>query len=120
MGLYVEVVGDGLSVSEMAKLMDQILVSLHECNSGSDADTHELFDHTFPIKRALNTLVDDPRWSQLEETLELAVLAHKMVLVFVAARWTDNESRRTAASFSSRSVAVLQRLAGRSANALAS
>merc|ERR1739848_682503 len=28
--LYVEVVGDGLSVSEMSKLIDQILLSLHE------------------------------------------------------------------------------------------
>ncbi|CAK0827794.1 unnamed protein product, partial [Prorocentrum cordatum] len=38
--LYVEVVGDGLSVSEMAKLHDQILHSLHECGGDfSDNDT---------------------------------------------------------------------------------
>merc|ERR1712048_248404 len=117
--LYVEVVGDGLSVSEMAKLMDQILVCLHECNSQVAAvDASSLPDNTFPIKRALETLAEDPRWSDLEETLELGVLAHKMALVFVAARWTDYGSQKVAAEMSFRSLRVLRRLVGESVNTM--
>lgn len=104
--LYVEVVGDGLSVSEMAKLHDQILMSLHECGGEfSDSDTE-------PIRRSLATLAEDPRWDELEDTVELAVLAHKAALLYAAARWRGLEAHGVAGRFSERAVGVLQRRAG--------
>jgi len=106
--LYVEVVGDGLSVSEMNKLMDQILACLGESwSSGAPASSAS----TEPVRRSLATLDEDPRWWQLEETLELGVLAHKASLVNIAARWEDEAARRTAAEYSSRSIRALARLA---------
>merc|ERR1712187_559279 len=98
--------------------MDQILVCVHECNSGVAMGASNLSDSTFPIKRALETLAEDPRWYQLEETLEFAVLAHKIALVFVAARLTDNRSQKVASEMGSRSLAVLRRHVSESANSI--
>eukprot|EP00933_Yihiella_yeosuensis_P068485 TRINITY_DN7416_c0_g2_i1.p1 TRINITY_DN7416_c0_g2~~TRINITY_DN7416_c0_g2_i1.p1 ORF type:complete len:630 (-),score=136.31 TRINITY_DN7416_c0_g2_i1:21-1910(-) len=105
--LYVETVKDGISISEISKLMDQILMCLHEARS------HDLDDveaNLEPIQRALFTLGEDRRWEELEDTLDLAVLAHKLALVHVAARWTDSRERHTAKLFNGRSVEVLQKL----------
>jgi len=102
--LYVEVVKDGLSVPEMTKLMDQILVSLHECK----AVDHERGDLE-PVERALTTLIEDPRWSSLTDTHELAVLAHKIALVFVAGSLLrDNAARGCAMAYSDRALDILR------------
>jgi len=114
--LYVEVVKDGLSVPEMTKLMDQILGCLHECREGL-WDALDPEGATEPIRRALFTLIDDPRWHQLDDTLELAVLTHKMALVSVAARWAGPEARGKASRFSGRAVEILQDLQGKSKEA---
>jgi len=84
--LYVEVVADGLSVSEMMKLLDQILHSMNELRS---EDSPSLQVHLGPVRRALNELIEDPRWDELDKTLDLAVLSHKMALVYVVARWPE-------------------------------
>jgi len=108
--LYVEVVGDGLSVSEMLKLVDLVLRSFHECSAeGSDSA------HTEPIRRSLNTLIEDPRWDLLEGTLELGVLAHKMALVYLAARWLDKASITVARRYNSRAMTILSRYDSREA-----
>merc|ERR1712137_801376 len=52
--LFVEVVGDGLSVSEMAKLHDQILTCLHNDHGLDKVPVTE------PIERSLGTLIEDP------------------------------------------------------------
>merc|ERR1711879_701321 len=67
---------------------------------------------TTPIKRSLATLNTDPRWHRLDDTAELAILAHKLALTFVSARWSDKESKHTASCYSTRAVNVLTRLAG--------
>lgn len=108
--LYVEVVGDGLSVSEMAKLADQILSCLHEFREHSSgvAETH-----TEPIWRSLATLPDDPRFWQLPESLELGVLCHKFSLVLVAMRGAS--SRADGRRYSERALEILKRQGGRNA-----
>eukprot|EP00927_Polykrikos_kofoidii_P077141 TRINITY_DN74116_c0_g1_i1.p1 TRINITY_DN74116_c0_g1~~TRINITY_DN74116_c0_g1_i1.p1 ORF type:complete len:577 (-),score=85.38 TRINITY_DN74116_c0_g1_i1:320-2050(-) len=102
--LYVEVVSDGLSVPEMSKLIDQILSSLHE---KSDSEGN-VADCTRSVQRALDTLITDPRWASLEETVELAVLAHKMSLFHISAQWSDLHARNVAKQYSSRAVAILR------------
>lgn len=81
--LLVEAVSDGLSVSEMAKLTDQMLVCLHELRPeglrGEDGAAG-------PALRALEALTGDPRFQALEDSLPLAVLCHKAALLHVAAR----------------------------------
>ncbi|CAJ1351670.1 unnamed protein product [Effrenium voratum] len=104
--LYVEVVKDGLSVSEMAKLMDQILHCMDQLRSGDEA-LHTIANLE-PVKRALNDLIEDPRWDELDETLDLAVLSHKMALVYVAARWPGGCEEQAASYFNARAVAVLK------------
>lgn len=105
--LYVEVVGDGLSVSEMAKLADQILMCLHELRDPSSgvADAH-----TEPICRALGELPEDPRFWQLPETLDLAVLCHKFSLVLVTLR--GGSSHAAGRRYSERALQILRRQTG--------
>jgi len=100
--LYVEVVKDGLSVSEMTKLLDQILVSVHECNESVPRCAGT-------VERALLTLVEDSRWQELEDSFDLAVLAHKMALFFVAARLGGERSLGVAARYNERALDVLRR-----------
>jgi len=107
--LYVEVVGDGLSVSEISKLLDQILQCLHETSSAVDG-TRGAAD-TEPVQRSLNVLMEDPRWHQLPETVDLAAMAHKAALVHVAAGWLGTTPRRTAAAYNARAIRVLRELA---------
>ncbi|CAE8694327.1 unnamed protein product, partial [Polarella glacialis] len=106
--LYVETVKDGLSVSEMTKLADQILHSLHE--SRAELGERNSQANLEPIKRALNTLIQDPRWDELESSIDLAVLSHKMALIYVAARWSGSGEQLAARSFSSQAVAMLREL----------
>merc|ERR1711879_299965 len=101
---YVEVTKDGLSWPEMTKLADQILVSLHE-RSGDELEEGDLE----PIRRSFVTLIDDPRWHCLEDTLDLAVLAHKVALICIASRWSDVASRRAATKFNLRAIEILRR-----------
>eukprot|EP00434_Breviolum_minutum_P022008 symbB.v1.2.019428.t1/scaffold1589.1/size119216/4 len=73
--LYVEVVKDGLSVSEMMKLLDQILHCLdqlrkHLDEKSSGVNRGKQLD---ALRRALNELIEDPRWDDLHDTLDLAV-----------------------------------------------
>jgi len=127
--LYVEVVGDGLSVSEISKLLDQILLCFHEQegsysaaakgvnNNVSARDNHvwsskSSSSETEPIRRALNWLIRDPRWGELSDTLELAVLGHKAALVHVAARWDQPDVLGDAATYNERAINILQRLRG--------
>lgn len=104
--LYVEVVKDGLSVSEMMKLLDQILHCLDKLRE-QDANLEAL-------RRALNELIEDPRWDDLEDSLDLAVLSHKMALVYVIARWQSASEKQAAIYFNERAVQILaeQRLLG--------
>eukprot|EP00747_Dinoflagellata_sp_TGD_P069098 gnl/TRDRNA2_/TRDRNA2_155988_c2_seq2.p1 gnl/TRDRNA2_/TRDRNA2_155988_c2~~gnl/TRDRNA2_/TRDRNA2_155988_c2_seq2.p1 ORF type:complete len:299 (-),score=71.18 gnl/TRDRNA2_/TRDRNA2_155988_c2_seq2:36-815(-) len=103
--LYVEVVKDGLSISEMMKLADQSLGALHEAPPASELDSP-----TEPLLRALVTLIEDPRWWQLEESLDLAVLCHKFALIYVAARSNDSGARAAAVRYSQRAVDIFGRL----------
>jgi len=105
--LYVEVVGDGLSVSEISKLLDQILMCFHEKGSSSDNS-----DNSEPIRRALHWLIRDPRWAELSDTVELAVLGHKAALVHVAARWDHLDAMSDAAKYNERAIDILQRHRG--------
>eukprot|EP00439_Symbiodinium_sp_Y106_P057014 s1620_g8.t1 len=105
--LYVEVVADGLSVSEMMKLLDQILHSMNELRS---EDSPSLQVHLGPVRRALNELIEDPRWDELDKTLDLAVLSHKMALVYVVARWPEMGDRKAAEYFNLKAVSVLNDL----------
>lgn len=104
--LYVEVVADGLSVSEMMKLLDQILHSMNELRS----EDSSLQVHLGPVRRALNELIEDPRWDELDRTLDLAVLSHKMALVYVVARWPEMGDRKAAEYFNLKAVSVLNDL----------
>eukprot|EP00930_Biecheleria_cincta_P097139 TRINITY_DN88862_c0_g1_i1.p1 TRINITY_DN88862_c0_g1~~TRINITY_DN88862_c0_g1_i1.p1 ORF type:complete len:541 (-),score=108.11 TRINITY_DN88862_c0_g1_i1:37-1431(-) len=104
--LYVEVVKDGLSVSEMMKLVDQMMHSLNECRGGDPEDSQQA--NLEPIRRALNSLIEDPRWDELEDSLDFAVLSHKMALLYVVARWESSSDRQAAAYYNSRAVAVLR------------
>eukprot|EP00931_Biecheleriopsis_adriatica_P120084 TRINITY_DN95231_c0_g1_i1.p1 TRINITY_DN95231_c0_g1~~TRINITY_DN95231_c0_g1_i1.p1 ORF type:complete len:562 (-),score=136.08 TRINITY_DN95231_c0_g1_i1:15-1700(-) len=108
--LYVEVVKDGLSVSEMTKLADQIMHSLHMSQASASELGPEHQANLEPIRRALNVLIEDIRWDELEGTLDLAVLSHKMALIYVAARWPGASDRQAAAFYNLRAVAVLREL----------
>lgn len=108
--LFVEVVGDGLSVSEMAKLADQILMCLHELREPSSGVTEA---RTEPICRALATLPEDPRFWQLPETLELAVLCHKFSLILVTMRVADGHA--AGRRYSERALKILQQQGGHDA-----
>eukprot|EP00929_Paragymnodinium_shiwhaense_P013474 TRINITY_DN121319_c0_g1_i1.p1 TRINITY_DN121319_c0_g1~~TRINITY_DN121319_c0_g1_i1.p1 ORF type:complete len:570 (+),score=156.50 TRINITY_DN121319_c0_g1_i1:91-1800(+) len=115
--LYVEVVGDGLSVSEMAKLLDQLMVCFHEWLGNAASAATDLAGplpsdagHAAePLRRSLATLIDDPRWDDLPETPELAIMSHKAALMYVAARWNDQAMKRTAALFNRRALDILRR-----------
>lgn len=106
--LYVEVSKDGLSVSEMGKLLDQILGAIHEARSAGAADRTDWADLE-PIQRSLASLVEDRRFWHLKDTVDLAVLAHKMALVHVAVLMHIEASRANAAKFSERAVSILRR-----------
>jgi len=122
--LYVEAVGDGLSVSEISKLLDQILLCFHELGGSHSAaawganNASAREDHTWsstsssgdtePIRRSLNWLIRDPRWAQLSDTTELAVLSHKAALVHVAARWDRQDALSDAATYNGRAIDILQ------------
>lgn len=97
-----EVVKDGLSVSEMLKLSDQILFSLNECNK----EGIDYTSNTQALETALSTLSTDARWDHLEENEALAVLAHKMSLIYVAARWSGLNAKTVAARNSSRALRI--------------
>lgn len=103
-----EIVGDGLSVSEMAKLMDQILGCMFESHGGPRIEGFD-DDATEPIRRSLSTLIEDSRWAALEGTLELAVLAHKATLVFVSTSRSGRDQMAVAERFNARAIDVLRR-----------
>jgi len=105
--LFVEVVREGgLSVSEMAKLADQTLMAFHE-SPGTDISSEDAGKGTEPLRRSLDTLSEELQWEKLENTLELAVLAHKFALIHVAARWRDARSSETARRFNAQATDVL-------------
>lgn len=108
--LYVEVVKDGLSVSEMMKLLDQIISSAHEARQTGHGELR-----VEPIERALATLVEDPRWHRLADSLDLAVLCHKMALFHVAVSGGTATAPHWAASLSERAVRLLRQASGREA-----
>lgn len=101
---YVEVVKDGLSVSEMNKLLDQILLCLHEGRS-TDSATDENALNLGPTKRALKALLEDPRWEELEDSTDLGVLSHKLSLASLGC-WPG--TRSPAAEYSEKAVALLE------------
>ncbi|CAL1132917.1 unnamed protein product [Cladocopium goreaui] len=90
----------------MMKLLDQILHCLDKLRE-QDANLEAL-------RRALNELIEDPRWDDLEDSLDLAVLSHKMALVYVIARWQSASEKQAAIYFNERAVQILaeQRLLG--------
>lgn len=103
--LYVEVVKDGLSVSEMMKLVDQMMHSLNELRTRvSDCSQQANLE---PIRRALNELIEDSRWDELEDSLDFAVLSHKMALLYVVAAWESAGDRQAAFYYNSRAVSSL-------------
>lgn len=103
--LYVEVVSDGLSVSEITKLLDQILMCLHDSWVAVEVvDNHADIE---PVRKSLDSLIDDPRWNQLKSSLDVAVLAHKAALVCIAARWDHPSTRKNAALYNMRAIEVL-------------
>jgi len=118
--LYVEVVGDGLSVSEISKLLDQILLCFHEngvsygpaARGANSMSSRSSSSNTEPIRRALNWLIRDPRWAQLSETLELAVLGHKAALVHIVARWDQQDALSDAAAYNELAIDILKRRGG--------
>lgn len=106
--LYVEATKDGLSVPEMMKLLDQILSCFHE-QRGHALEGGTMQVKTDPIRQALGALILDPRWDQLEDTLDLGVLSHKMSLVYLVAKWSGAEERRAARIYSQRAVDIMER-----------
>jgi len=111
--LYVEVTKDGLSVSEMLKLVDQIMVSIHHLQERSAEDAN-----LNPLQRSLTNLLEDRRWWQLGDSLELAALSHKIAVVFVSLRWTSGELRDLATRYNERAVEILRRLSDPEARSL--
>merc|ERR1711879_111555 len=96
------------------KLLDQILVCLNERRGLPDLPSSGLTNNMVPTRRALSTLIDDPRFWQLEETLELAVLAHKASLIPIAAQFENLRAHQSvAARYSRRALDILRRPSGR-------
>eukprot|EP00913_Durusdinium_trenchii_P029428 g27586.t1 len=91
--LYVEVVKDGLSVSEMMKLVDQVLHSLdHVVRPDANLDSANLE----PLRRALNELIEDGWWGTASEggsghTIVTFVAFHSSDLIPVRC-WTSGPS----------------------------
>merc|ERR1712050_101599 len=70
-------------------------------------DSADVEKYMGAIKRSLDTLIEDPRWDEHEETMDLAVVAHKAALVYVMARWNKSSAKRIAARYNLRALDVL-------------